>query len=160
MRYYAGVGSRETPEDIQDLMSRAATYLASRGWVLRSGGAKGADSAFQSGVFYVFDEAFYEHLEIFEPYAKLPEWTKPVVELLHPAPEKLGDFAWRAHRRNALIVLGLYGNNPVEFALCWTKDGKASGGTGMAIRMAKYFDIPVYNLHNPNTVEWLENKIQ
>lgn len=47
--YYAGVGSRETPEDVLQLMRQFAIKLANLGWVLRSGGAPGADSAFEAG---------------------------------------------------------------------------------------------------------------
>lgn len=47
---YAGIGSRETPPDVLDLMTRAARWLAQRGWTLRSGAAQGADSAFEVGV--------------------------------------------------------------------------------------------------------------
>ena len=47
---YAGIGSRNTPENIQAIMTKLATKLESLGWVLRSGGADGADSAFELGV--------------------------------------------------------------------------------------------------------------
>lgn len=46
---YAGVGSRETPPQVLAVMRSAARVLASRGWILRSGGALGADSAFEAG---------------------------------------------------------------------------------------------------------------
>lgn len=49
MRAYAGIGSRETPEDVLLLMSQTAKKLAWQGWTLRSGGAPGADQAFQIG---------------------------------------------------------------------------------------------------------------
>jgi predicted Rossmann fold nucleotide-binding protein DprA/Smf involved in DNA uptake len=48
-KYYAGVGSRQTPENILHLMTRIAMRMAELGWVLRSGGAKGADYAFEKG---------------------------------------------------------------------------------------------------------------
>src|SRR6478735_1288827 len=48
--YYAGIGSRETPKYFQDIMLSIATYLESEGWGLRSGAAKGADAAFESGI--------------------------------------------------------------------------------------------------------------
>jgi predicted Rossmann fold nucleotide-binding protein DprA/Smf involved in DNA uptake len=47
--YYTGVGSRECPTYILDLMTQYATVLNNKGYILRSGGALGADSAFQSG---------------------------------------------------------------------------------------------------------------
>ena len=47
--YYAGVGSRETPLHICELMTQIAKKLSSLGWVCRSGGAEGADLAFMRG---------------------------------------------------------------------------------------------------------------
>jgi predicted Rossmann fold nucleotide-binding protein DprA/Smf involved in DNA uptake len=50
MKYYTGIGSRETPEDILEFMKEIASKLESLGWILRSGGAPGADLAFENGV--------------------------------------------------------------------------------------------------------------
>ena len=47
-RFYAGIGARATPPPILSLMTRAAFALCKRGYVLRSGRAIGADSAFRS----------------------------------------------------------------------------------------------------------------
>ena len=47
--YYAGVGSRDTPEHILNIMHHIGAYLATQGWVLRSGAASGADAAASSG---------------------------------------------------------------------------------------------------------------
>ena len=33
-----------------------------------------------------------------------------------------------------------------KFVICWTKNGKGTGGTGQAIRIAKGFGIPVFDL--------------
>ena len=49
-RYYTGIGSRETPPEALQTMARCARWLAEHGLVLRSGGAPGADTAFESGV--------------------------------------------------------------------------------------------------------------
>ena len=40
---YTGIGSRKTPPGILAQMSELAAFLARSGWVLRSGGAPGAD---------------------------------------------------------------------------------------------------------------------
>lgn len=47
MKYYTGVGSRETPEEILKVMEDLAFNLRETGWILRSGGAEGADTAFE-----------------------------------------------------------------------------------------------------------------
>ena len=44
---YCGVGSRETPQHIQNTMRTVAAELGARGWLLRSGHAEGADIAFE-----------------------------------------------------------------------------------------------------------------
>ena len=49
MLYYAGIGSRETPDHVLETMASAAQYLGKEGFTLRSGGAKGADTAFDQG---------------------------------------------------------------------------------------------------------------
>ena len=49
MTLYAGVGARKTPADVLGWMERIAAGMATQGWTLRSGGARGADSAFERG---------------------------------------------------------------------------------------------------------------
>ena len=49
VQYYTGIGSRETPSHILELMTKIAKYLDSLGFILRSGGAPGADTAFANG---------------------------------------------------------------------------------------------------------------
>lgn len=49
MAAYTGIGSRETPPNVIDIMEDAGYRLARIGLVLRSGGADGADAAFQRG---------------------------------------------------------------------------------------------------------------
>ena len=49
-KYYTGVGSRSTPQDIMELMTQVATKLEALGYSLRSGAADGADTAFENGV--------------------------------------------------------------------------------------------------------------
>ena len=51
--YYTGIGSRDTPKKYLRYMELAATYLAENGLILRSGGADGADTAFEKGCDFV-----------------------------------------------------------------------------------------------------------
>lgn len=67
--YYTGVGSRKTPKEIQKMMREASFMLAKRGWCLRSGGADGADLAFQHGVAaYVIAEEIENPHEVADIY--------------------------------------------------------------------------------------------
>lgn len=47
--YYAGIGSRETPTFVLEAFKQIGEELAKLGVILRSGGASGADSAFEEG---------------------------------------------------------------------------------------------------------------
>lgn len=47
---YGGAGARKTPISMLRLMTRIATFLDARGWTLWSGGAEGADEAFDHQV--------------------------------------------------------------------------------------------------------------
>jgi len=47
---YAGIGSRETPPEIQTVMTDIARHLKGRGVILRSGGAGGADISAMRGI--------------------------------------------------------------------------------------------------------------
>jgi hypothetical protein len=46
---YTGIGSRQTPEPVLYCIRDLARKLAQQNWVLRSGGASGADAAFERG---------------------------------------------------------------------------------------------------------------
>lgn len=147
---YAGIGSRETPEDILKLMKRIARQLERRGDLLRTGDADGADKAFRSGV------EKPENKEVFSAKHGIREWTFLFTDHFHPAPKHLSPFARKLMNRNAMQILGRNGCEPVDFVVCWTKDGKASGGTGQAIRIAGYYNIPVFNLKNEGVSQALK----
>ncbi len=66
---------------------------------------------------------------------------------IHPAWNKCSDYAKRLHARNGMQILGRELNEPVDFVVCWTKDGGPTGGTGQAIRLAMSRDIKIYNLY-------------
>ena len=146
---YAGIGSRDTPDDICITMTKLARVLSDLGYTLRSGGAAGADKAFAAGA---------SDKEIFRPN----DATAEAIELsskYHPAWNRCKQWAKLLHARNAQIVLGRELNSPVSFVICWTKNAKGTGGTGQGIRIAKGYNIPVYDLGNPNILRMVENII-
>jgi hypothetical protein len=150
-RLYAGIGSRETPPDILRVMERLGKKLALEGWILRSGGARGADSAFHKGCLDVSGDA-----EIFTADHATPE-SLELAAKYHPNWAACSDYAKRLHARNGLILLGKYLELPVEMIVCWTPDAKPVGGTGQALRMAADYNIKVRNLAD---VEVLENVLK
>lgn len=153
MKLYAGIGSRKTPSDVLDLMERITYRAAARHWTLRSGGADGADRAFERGA-QGETEIFYHY------HAGQYPWCFNTVNKYHPAPDRLGPFARKLMARNALQIFGADGQTPVQFIVCWTPGGSGSGGTGQAIRMARAHNIPVYDLGNQDILEQFKRWVQ
>lgn len=146
---YAGIGSRETPVEVQQKMTEIAKRLSRSSYCLRSGGATGADTAFEAGAnlkqIFLPWNGFNGRVVDGNDYI-IPEFCEDYVIKHHPKPSALSERGWLLMSRNAYQILGPSLNEPVEFVLCWTKDGKASGGTGQAIRIANNLNIPVFNL--------------
>ncbi len=130
-------------------MRDIARDLAGRGYVLRSGGANGADLAFESGA--------GDATEIFVPWPHFngcahgilppdPAAAMALAAAHHPGWRRCSPAARAIHARNVCIVLGGDLATPSDFVICWTPDGRASGGTGQAVRVARAHGIPVYFL--------------
>jgi hypothetical protein len=175
---YAGIGSRQTPPEILALMLRAASVLASAGWVLRTGMAAGADQAFYRGAGSHGALELYLPWPTFEAQARTDAGAEQYVlgtptagayELaaqFHPAWPRLSPAVRSLHARNAHQVLGPDLASPARFVLCWTPDGSLDGqgrrvgGTGQALRIAHQHAIAVFNLARPEHAERLIRRCQ
>lgn len=155
LKSYAGIGSRATPPDVLELIINIATKLDSQGYVLNSGGANGADTAFEQGstnkqIFLPCDSfnGRSHNGSTYINYQRLPhkDLAEETVGLFHPAAHKLSEYAFHLMARNTFQVLGKDLQTSVEFVICWTPEGKEIGGTSQAIRIAKSVNIPVFNL--------------
>lgn len=163
---YAGIGSRKTPVNQLERMTRAAIRLARIGYTLRSGGADGADTAFERGAGSL--------KEIFLPWVgfnghqigALANPTRDAEEIassVHPAWGRLSPAAKKLMACNTHQILGADCAHPCRFVLCWTPDGAESeadrgpgtGGTGQAIALADRRGIPVFNFARKDTGERL-----
>ena len=138
MKYYAGIGSRETPNEVLILFTSIAMKLSQEGYILRSGHAKGADLAFERGCNIAIGEK-----EIYLPWGNFEASTSKLIvkdkkafeiaEKYHPYWENLSVEAKKLQARNSHQVLGKDLNTPSDFIICWTKNGKGSGGTGQQL---------------------------
>lgn len=158
MLYYAGIGSRSTPDHIQASMQIIGKQLAER-WTLRSGFADGADKAFAFGA----DEG-NGYMQNYLPWIGFngapnndsrfifiddPEIMAKAGEIArkyHPNWAACSPAARNMHRRNVFQVLGHDLNTPSDMVVCWTPGASGSGGTGQAIRIARAYGIPVYDI--------------
>ena len=57
--FYTGVGNRDTPHEYLEKMTALASLLEKEGCILRSGGAEGADTAFENGVRSLYNKEIY-----------------------------------------------------------------------------------------------------
>lgn len=146
--HYAGIGSRETPASVCTAMTHIAHRLRESGYTLRSGGARGADTAFEKGagdasVIYLPWPKFNDHRS---PHHYISVEAKQLAGRFHPMYPRLEPHAQALIARNGYQILGLDLKSPVDFVVCWTPKGKGGGGTGQAIRIAQGYNIPVYDL--------------
>lgn len=149
---YAGIGSRQTPEHILKVFTSLATYLDTEDFVLRSGGANGADSAFERGAteseIYLPWKGFnHNSSSLYPPTSQ----AYKMAEHYHPGWTYCSHAAKAFHARNCHQILGPDLDLPVAFVICWTTNGKIKGGTGQALRMAKSLDITVFNFGDSET---------
>jgi hypothetical protein len=121
-----------------------ACALRLGGYWLRSGGAEGADSAFELGASFMKPgTGRHGRARIF----RADDATPMAIEMArrhHPCWGLCDTYARRLHGRNAMIILGPELNEPVKFVLCWTPD-EEKGGTALGIRIARARGIPVVN---------------
>jgi hypothetical protein len=147
-KHYTGVGSRETPKEIGELITKIAIKLEELGYTLRSGGAGGADEYFALNV---------SNKEIFVPWSsfakgvvpKETEFAHNLLREIHPAYDRLTQGALKLHLRNVNQVLGADLKTPSKFLICWAKTdnkGNPMGGTRTAWKIAEKYGIPCFNL--------------
>jgi len=148
--WYAGIGSRKTPIHILVKMTKIGEILAKKNCILRSGGASGADSAFEKGC-----DIQNGKKEIYLPWKNfnnnssklyyISDKAKQIAKEFHPTWNKLNNSAKLLHSRNVYQILGLSLNEPVSFVICYSP---GTGGTEQALRIAKYYQIPIFNMFN------------
>lgn len=175
---YAGVGSRQTPTPILEAMDRIAQTLGNAGVALSTGGAHGADHAFETGALRT-----RAPLTVHTPWPGYngyrPGSTGPFgIDVIRPRPgatiqnHSYTDLA-RAHHpawsrltrgpralfiRNVSILAGALDPDgdllPIRAVLAYTPTGLAhgrpAGGTGHTLRVAAQLRIPTINL-SPRT---------
>lgn len=158
-KVYAGVGSRETPIDIQAIMRDMAFDLANENMVLRSGAAIGADSAFESGCdaaggkkeIFVAPDMY--GMDVRPDYIAAPRCENYIECLkmarsVHPNWHAMQSWGRAQHARNVMQVLGEDLKTPANFLICWApvENGSLKGGTRTAWEIAKLHKVPCFNL--------------
>ena len=151
-KIYAGIGARKTPAPYLELMTRIAEDLGPD-WLLRTGGARGADSAFAAGalnkeIHLPWDG--YNGLYADTHYGRYVPPCSPellrITAMHHPAWDRLSETVRAFMCRNTSIILGADLKQYATMIICWTPGGKLVGGTSHAMRIGYHYDIPVFNI--------------
>lgn len=144
---FAGIGSRETPGNMQAKLAQVTRRLANLGGQCRSGNAAGADISCQWGVHRAIEEDGVDPLanQIYLPWkafnfdcvpqcygAYYDSFTKEsckaaedLMSQLHPKWASLSRGARTLHTRNVFQVYGpdVDEQAVIDFVVCWTPDG-------------------------------------
>lgn len=145
IREFAGIGNREISKETFDRIAKISRGLNRIGYTLRSGGARGSDSAFQIAYSRSGNSLIYR------PDDDIPQWAYDMAVKKHPAGHSLKTHTKKLMARNCMIILGASGNSPVDFVLCYNNplQSKSLGGTGFSVQIARSHEIPVFNLWDP-----------
>lgn len=150
---YAAFGARDTPDDVLEIMAGIAEELEARGFIMRNGGAHGADEAFLEGIQDPETVELYLPWEGYNDYESampLPNaFAYEIAFLNHPNWGACDERTRKLHARNTFIALGQSAQDTHSlFGVCWTKGGACIGGSGQTIRVLDTNLIPVFNLGN------------
>lgn len=167
--YYTGVGSRKTPKTQCEVLKALAYRLARNSYTLRSGGAEGADTAFEDGAKQHLIRSPKQFYDIYLPWDGFegrrkgfnhhaPEDCSPqlwkeaasIAKEVHPRWDACSKGDKTLHTRNVFQVLGHALDDQSKFLVCWAevdRKGIPKGGTSTAWRIAKEHGVPCFNIN-------------
>lgn len=179
MKFFTGIGSEDAPKSVLESMGKISTFLNKKGFILRSGHAKGSDWSFEQPLLPLIkqkkkvaeiylawnnfgreedgiEKAWHDGINYFT-FTNLPQDIQDKAEKLaagvHTHWEKCGKWAKLLLSRDSCQLLGQDLKTPSDFVVCWTPEGMDVGGSAIVIRLAKKRKIPVYNLGAKNGLE-------
>lgn len=166
--FYTGVGSRQTPDYFRGRLQQLGERLARARYTLRSGGAEGADTAFEEGAKQFLIRSPKQLFDIYLPWSgyngrqkslnyHIPNDCHPTIWAeaeriaadTHPAWSNCSKGAKVLHTRNVFQVLGHDLQTPSKFLICYAdidKKGVPRGGTATAWNLAKTFNVDCFNM--------------
>jgi len=164
-KYYTGIGSSNSkrskakkynpPKYALEMATKIGKKLETKGWILRSGGATGMDSAFEKLVSSKNKKIYTVDNFDFSP--KNYDFCRKELESVMDKGYDLDGYNKYAQLLllrdvNQIIGSPNMGDFMIKsrFVICWTPHTdyfKADiGGTRFAVRVALKYDIPVFNL--------------
>ena len=163
-QFFTGIGSRDAPEETLNTLQELSSFFCDKGYILRSGGANGCDTACENGCIdadgrseiYLPWEDFNDRIYCNLYLEALPfiKEAREIAEKHHPKWDELSVSVKKMHTRNVYQILGLTLDKPSNFVICYApiKDGQPQGGTAQAIRIAQTYNVPVTIFTNIKTL--------
>lgn len=154
---YAGIGSRDITVEQAGFINGVSQQMDAQGHHLVTGWGRGSDQAFTSGTlisnqtiwlpWYRFNNAPTK-----EAAFKVIRVTKELEEVaatFHRAWATLPNESRLLMMRNVAILLGDDGTDPVDVVIYFQDPDKENwpfGGTNHALRTARHFNLPTFNI--------------
>lgn len=152
---FAGIGPRyNVPEHILYCMEAFAFCWCRAGWTLRSGGAVGSDTAFETGCRNAGSTPVIRRSED----ASLKGMAR-AMRVLGTKYDRAKPYVKGLFARDFQIVLGDELDCYVDFVITWTPGAAIIGGTGHGIGAANAAGIKVYNMGDIKTYNNIQRQI-
>ena len=121
---------------------------------------------FDRGIKAYLDQYEFKKDKEMNIYYENIQWEEKLSASIHPAWHNCNEWARGMHMRNVHQILGYNLDYPVDAVVTWVKEdayGNPKGGTATAIKLAREYGIPVFNLNTPDVQkvlyeikDWLE----
>jgi hypothetical protein len=169
--YYTGIGGRDTPLEVRQLMTEVAMHLRHWGFTLRTGTSSAADKAFEVGA--------GDLKEIYVPWKGWNEKTG--ITSLSVASSRLAHYVWLQRQsfgtavenwgnvhpgtqallaKSMCMVMGQHITVPSDALICWTPNAQIVGISAHPITLATIVNIPVFNLAEPETEDVIKEMLR
>ena len=173
------IGSRKAPKLYRDMGTDIAMCLARQGIEMISGGAIGMDKAFEKGYTLTHNrylcnivlptptfggyDLSHSNVTCIQDYPEnIIRVCDRLIKEIHPYYDEIekGSFAYWAHIRNCVQVLGLDLMSPVDEVFLWAPPNGigVKGGTNTAFRIAQANGIPCWNLAKSEHIYYVEDR--
>lgn len=177
---YAGMNAIEISENmlVYQVIEKISTYLNFKGYTLVVNSIEGIKNLFENGsefrkeIFIPFDGfngkyntdvGVYSLDFIGKVFSSSKERMCKAINIarkFHPNFDQLDDKDKLTIVCCSYQILGLNLDTPVDFVVCYTLDGcesnttctKETGVIGQSISIAHYYNVPIFNLYNTQSV--------
>lgn len=176
--YYTGTGSRETPLDIQELMTEVSLHMNGHGYTLRTSDGSAAERAFEFGagnskVVYVSHHSINQtrgcscaNTIILAKAAEV--WRERDKRGWINDDESIRYSSWRdlppsikgSLAKRTGMVLGIHADRPSDVLICWTPKAEVCGYMAHAMSVALLNNVPVFNLADRETEELIRDMLR